>query len=178
MTMEHIAPAVSALELNAWIGWQLAKWDAWQAGIDSDWLRLPSGNPAWPELAGLFDHAVTPLHRYSDRILGAEPVAPAKMNAAEWPQLYAWAGVCLARHASACHAAAGDAEQLVEFQTRSAGVMVASARLALAHAATHCAWHLAGITHLLRSAGLEPPQRCDMIFWAMEQASASSTAGV
>lgn len=174
--MDALAPAVSVLELNDWLTWQLAKWDTWQAGQATDWLRLPSGNSAWPGLAALFAHAFAPLHRYGDFILGAEAVHPPELGGADWAQLHAWAARCLARHREACGAAADDPERQLSYQSRTAGTLVISARMALAQGATHCAWHLAGITHLLRHAGIEPPQQSDLLFWALEQQQGHNAA--
>lgn len=167
--MEQTSPAISALDLNAWLGWQLDHFNAWHATVETDWLRLPTGNAGFPVLASLVDHAFTPLHRYSDQVLGEEPVAPESLAQAAWPQLYAWAKVCLARHRAACQAAAPDPQRRVPFKTRSAGVLTVSANYALVHAATHCLWHLGGIVHLLRQAGIAPPQKSDLLFWALEQ---------
>jgi uncharacterized damage-inducible protein DinB len=166
--VEHAIPAITAVELNDWLAWQLERLDAWQATVDPAWLRIETGNPAFPVLAALLDHAYSPVHRYSDRVLGVEPVTPESLAQAAWPEIHAWAKICLARHREACLAAEQDAERLLQLPTRSMGTLTVSVRHALAQAATHCLWHLAGIAHLLRQAGIAPPQTSELIFWAAE----------
>lgn len=158
-------------ELANWLYWQLESWNSWAATRDPGWLALPTGNSGFPDLRIMLAHAFTPLHRYSDQALGVDPIAPPDMSAASWHELYGWGATCLKRYAQAVLAVSTAApEAIVNFQTRSAGVLHVKARLALAHAATHCFWHLGGVAHLLRQAGLEPPQRSDLIFWAREEA--------
>lgn len=163
-------------ELNAWLEAQLEQWAAWTESAGSfAWLQLPTGNPRFPSCGELFRHAFTPLRRYSAQTLGQAPPDDSHVPATDWAALAAWARDCLAEHRNAVDSLAP--EQAVEtfvFQTRSAGELRVEVRMALAHAATHCFWHLGGIAQLLRAAGHAPPQRSDLIFWAVQQRRSES----
>jgi uncharacterized damage-inducible protein DinB len=162
--------ALRLLDLNAWLDYQLGLWNGWVAAHDEQWLALPTGNPSFPDLAAMFAHAFTPLHRYSDQVLGQPPVPIPDFPQPSWRLLADWARVCLDRHREACEATpAAEAERIVDFVTRSFGTLSLPAGLTLAHGATHCAWHLGGMCHLLRLAGIEPPQKSDMIFWLLQR---------
>lgn len=154
------------LSLNAWIAYQLSNWEDWARGHDGAWLSLPTGNPAFPALGVFFRHAFTPLHRYSDQACGVEAADDSGVDASVWPDLTAWAWQCVSRHAE-CLGGMEPAwlDRPLRFKTRSAGELEATVGGALAHAATHCIWHLGGIAHLLRQQGIAPPGRSDMIFW-------------
>ncbi|MBN2080807.1 hypothetical protein JW859_01235 [bacterium] len=161
---------ISALELNAWLVWQLDKWAIWAENREPAWLATPTGNPDWPELNGMFVHAFTPLHRYADHLAGDEPVEYPQLPPADWPAALAWARRCLARHEQVASDLLPERGlELFEFKTRVAGTFTVPVRLALSHAATHCFWHLGGIAQLLRARGIDPPQGSDLLFWASEQ---------
>lgn len=154
--------------LCRWLARLLEQWDAWAAPRNPEWLGLPTGNPAFPAIGDFMRHAFTPLHRYSDQVLGAEPFDDSALDSRDWAALKSHAKACLARHAEACTATTGsDWARQIEFRTRSAGILKVGTADALTHAATHCVWHLGGVAHLLRAAGIEPPQRSDLIFMAM-----------
>jgi uncharacterized damage-inducible protein DinB len=162
------------LAYNAWLAYQLELWNEWARSRDDvAWLALPTGNPTFPTAAAMLAHAFTPLHRYSDQVLGVEAIAPPTLDAG-WPPLHAWAQTCLGRHAQACTAVLADPQRVVDFKTRSAGILTATAGIALTHAATHCFWHLGGVAHLLRAAGIAPPQHSDLIFWAGSRRDATA----
>jgi len=164
------AAVLPLADLHAWLWYQYKHWCSWAAERDAAWLSLPTGNPTLPTLSRLFGHAFTPLHRFADQVLGVEPLSPPDLSSADWPTLLAWAECCLARHREACRAALhSDPASIVSLTTRTAGILQVRVNHGLAHAATHCVWHLGGIAHLLRAAGIEPPQRSDMLFWAAEQ---------
>ena len=117
-------------------------------------------------------HAFTPLHRYSDQIAGVEPLDDSSIPIDDWSALSHHAWVCLRRHRGVCaEVAPSDWQRVIEFKTRSAGILRVSAALALTHAATHCVWHLGGVAHLLRSQGVEPPSRSDLIFTGLQPAN-------
>lgn len=162
---------IELLELNGWLASQLEGWRAWAAErSDATWLSLPTGNERFATCGELFRHAFTPLRRYSDQAAGREPADDSGIDPADWAALLTWANDCLEHHRQ-CSAALDPAaaEEVLEFKTRSAGVIHVSRRLALAHAATHCFWHLGGIAQLLRHGGTAPPQRSDLIFYAAAQ---------
>jgi uncharacterized damage-inducible protein DinB len=159
------------MELNAWLTSQQAEWKAWGADRDAAWLELPTGNERFPTLGAMFRHAFTPLHRYSAQAIAATPPDDAHIGTSDWQALIEWAETGLTSHRGACAVQTADtAEQVHTFQTRSAGPIAIQARLALAHAATHCFWHLGGIAHLLRREGIAPPQRSDLLWFGAESA--------
>lgn len=160
---------ISLMEMNGWLTAQLAAWRAWAADQPgSDWLTIASGNERFTDCGTLFRHAFSPLHRYSDQAVASEPVDDSHVDPADWEALSAWAETCLARHREVCADLERQPERGIEplvFRTRSAGELCVERRLALAHAATHCFWHLGGIAQLLRARGIAPPQRSDLIFF-------------
>lgn len=150
---------------SAWLEYQLRGWDDWAAARDNGWLALGSGNERFPSIGHFMRHAFTPLHRYSDQIAGAEPLEDEAVGVDNWPALSSHAWACLRRHRQVVESIGeSDFGLVLEFRTRSAGVLRVNNAIALTHAATHCAWHLGGVAHLLRSKGIEPPQRSDLIF--------------
>ena len=164
------AAGLPLADLHAWLWYQFKLWRDWTAENGDGWLAMPTGNPTFPTLGRLFGRAFTPLHRFSDQALGAEPITPPDFSAADWPALQAWAERCLARDREACRAAlVSDPTRTLHLKTRSAGELTVRMNHGLAHAAMHCYWHLAGVTHLLRAAGIEPPQHTDLLFWAAKQ---------
>ncbi|MCC7478144.1 hypothetical protein IT575_06760 [bacterium] len=151
--------------LNAWLDYQLGRWELWARERDNSWLGLPSGNPAFPTMGHFMRHAFTPLHRYSDQIAGSDPLDDSTVATDDWHVLIAHAKACIDRHREVCSSQQPeDFSRMVEFKTRSAGILHKSRGLALTHAATHCVWHLGGVAHMLRSQGIEPPGRSDLIF--------------
>ncbi len=151
--------------LSGWLEYQLAGWDAWATPRDQSWLRIESGNPAFPQIGSFMRHAFTPLHRYSDQVAGADPIDDVGVSIEDWSALSTHAWACLMRHREVCSSVSvSDWPRIIEFKTRSAGILKVSTALALTHAATHCVWHLGGVAHLLRSRGTEPPSRSDLIF--------------
>lgn len=166
------AAVLTIADLHAWLEYQLEVWRQWGAGRDGSCLVLPTGNHQFPTLGELFQHAFSPLHRYSDQVLGEPPITPPEIAPNNWPALLSWAEHCVARHAEACDVALHrPAAATIAFQTRSAGTRTLRLNHALAHAVTHCFWHLGGVVHLLRAAGHEPPQHTDLLFWAEKQLS-------
>lgn len=163
--------ALELADLNHWLKRQLEIWNAWAAERDEDWLGLDTGNQRWPTAGDLLLHAFTPLHRYADRVLDAKAADPPEAgDGPGWDYFRDWGRRCAERHRQAIaqlDPAAPTA--LVELDTQSMGRVQARATRCLAHAATHAAWHLGGLTHLLRKAGIEPPQRCDLLYWAVDQ---------
>jgi uncharacterized damage-inducible protein DinB len=159
---------VELLELNDWLSTQLNNWQDWAAAQDSaDWLSTPTGNERFSTIGELFRHAFSPLHRYSDQAAHSDPVDDSHVDPDKLDALLDWARVCLARHRDVIAAVSLDSgHETLIFRTRSAGELHVPSRMALAHAALHCFWHLGGIAQLLRVNGITPPQRSDLIFWA------------
>lgn len=154
------------LALSDWIAYQLGNWEEWAREKDGGWLGISTGNPAFPTLGYFFRHAFSPLHRYCDQIDGVEPVDDGGIDPADWSALTAWAWRCTGRHRD-CLLGLGPAwlDRPLRFKTRSAGELEVTLGGALMHAATHCTWHLGGMSHLLRSHGIAPPARSDLILW-------------
>lgn len=173
--MDHTrAPAganIELIDLNDWLAHQLDQWRSWAAGRDESWLGFETNNPQFPTAADLLMHAFGPLHRYADRILGAEPTPSPKADGElTWDFISDWASRCLARHREAIDQLdPDDPSRLVQFDTQSMGRVQARSTRVLAHAAMHAAWHLGGLIHLLRKTGLEPPQRSDFLYWGISQ---------
>jgi uncharacterized damage-inducible protein DinB len=163
--------ALELMDLNHWIRRQLRTWDAWAVEQDEAWLGLETGNSQWPTAADLLLHALTPLHRYADRVLDAETFDPPEStDGASWSFIRDWGQHCIDRHRQAIeHLEPDDPGKLVELETRSMGRVNARATRCLAHAATHATWHLGGLIHLLRRAGIDPPQRNDFLYWGIDQ---------
>ena len=155
------------LELNDWLTSQLATWKTWGEGRDPAWLELPTGNERFETLGELFRHCFTPLHRYSATAIAQTPPDDSHISPSDWPALLKWAAAGLEQHRAACAAQTPEsAETVMTFQTRSAGPITLRARHALAHAGTHCFWHLGGIAQLLRRADIAPPQKSDLLWYA------------
>jgi uncharacterized damage-inducible protein DinB len=159
---------IELLELNDWLASQLAAWQEWAAERrEQRWLELETGNERFPTCGALFRHAFTPLRRYAAQAAGNPPPDDSHVDPSDWQQLAAWAGESLAVHRDVCAGlTAAQADEVLGFVTRSAGTLAVARRMALAHAATHCFWHLGGIAQLLRASGTAPPQRSDLIFYA------------
>jgi uncharacterized damage-inducible protein DinB len=178
--MENPEPTAGACieltDLNQWLEYQLGQWNKWAAGRDEDWLALETGNPQWPTAADMLMHAFSPLHRYADTVLGVEPEPqPEPANGLTWEFICDWAVRCLRQHRQAVSQLdPANPGQLVTLNTRSMGPVQARSTRCLAHAATHAAWHLGGIIHLLRRAGSEPPQRSDLLYWGVAQEDQSN----
>jgi uncharacterized damage-inducible protein DinB len=161
--------------LNEWIAYQLRNWQDWARERDASWLGLATGNEKFPTLGHLFQHAFSPLRRYTDQAAGLPPTDDAHISAADWTQLTAWAWECLNAHRDLLLGfEPGWLDRPLEFTTRGAGVLRATVGGALTHAATHCVWHLSGTAHLLRSQGIAPPGRSDLLFWLADEDSAGA----
>lgn len=155
------------LEMNAWLTSQHNTWRIWGQGRDPAWLELPTGNERFDTLGSMFRHAFTPLHRYSASAVAQTAPDDSHISTSDWTALIDWAESGLTAHRAACAAqTAESADLIITFQTRSAGPIPLRTRHALAHAATHCFWHLGGIAHLLRRSDIEPPQRSDFLWYA------------
>jgi uncharacterized damage-inducible protein DinB len=162
--------SLSLLDFNAWIGYQLDKWVEWTEANGEDWLTWPTLNERYPTIGQLFIHSFSPLHRYSDQVVGAEPADDTQLHADSWVAVQLWARLCLERHREVCGGLkTGDAARMVRFQTRTVGELHVTIGECLTHACTHCFWHLGGIAQMLRLAGTTPPQHSDLIFWASER---------
>jgi hypothetical protein len=168
MTMNTELNEITGLnELSAWLHYQLAAWADWAAAGDGAWIGLASGNPAFPTLGAFFIHAWGPLQRYSAQHLLLPAVAPPDPPPTAWGELEVWARQNLERYDHAILSLTPETAELVYgFTTRSAGVIDVTPREVLFHAGLHCAWHLAGIAHLLRAAGTAPPSKLDFLFMA------------
>jgi len=151
--------------LDAWLESLIGSWDEWARARDAAWLALPTGNERHPKLGILFRHTFTPLARYADGVASVEPRTDEGISADDWPALRDWARTCLARHREVGATVESPAE-VRNFKTRSAGKLRTTPAIALTHAVTHAVWHLGGIAHLLRAAGIAPPQDSDLIFRA------------
>ncbi|HES58620.1 MAG TPA: hypothetical protein ENO21_04230 [Firmicutes bacterium] len=163
--------ALELIDLNQWLRRQLEIWDDWAAERSEDWLELETGNSQWPAAADLLMHAFTPLHRYADRVLDTAAADPPESgDGRSWSYIHDWGQRCIDRHRQAIEQLdPGDPGRLVELDTRSMGRVKARATRCLAHASTHAAWHLGGLIHLLRRAGIDPPQRSDFLYWGVDQ---------
>jgi uncharacterized damage-inducible protein DinB len=158
---------IALMVMSDWLGYQIGVWERWAAEGEGQWLTLPTGNPRHPTIGEMFKHAFTPLHRYASQVEGGDAVDDGQVSNSDWPALVDWAKRCQARHREACRKLKpGEGDRLVDFTTRSAGIVRVKVAEALSHAGMHSFWHLGGITHLLRQAGFEPPQRSDLILWA------------
>jgi uncharacterized damage-inducible protein DinB len=166
---------IELLELNDWLDRQLAAWDAWAAErTDEAWLALPTGNERFPTVGELYRHCFSPLLRYSAQAAENPPPDDSHIDPRSWAALHGWAVEALGNHRTVCSSVTREnADAVLPFTTRSAGVLSVTRRMALAHAATHCFWHLGGIAHLLRLSGIAPPQRSDLLFYAIAQAEAA-----
>jgi uncharacterized damage-inducible protein DinB len=158
--------ALSLVELSDWIGDVVTRWVAWSTDRDSEWLLWPTGNERFSTLGHLFIHAFSPMHRYADQVVGVEPADDSHINAHSWVALTTWAHQCQQRHREVSAMLGDAAGQVVDFHTRSAGVLQVSAAEALTQAVTHCYWHLGGVSHMLRLGGIAPPGGGDFIQWA------------
>jgi uncharacterized damage-inducible protein DinB len=156
-------------ELNGWLTSQLSGWEAWAGEAGTDWLKLDTGNERFPTVGELFRHAFSPLRRFTFDANG-RPADDSAVDATDWKALLGWARMSLELHREACLLLLPDtADEILELTLRSGAQLRIRRRLALAHGATHCFWHLGGIAHLLRHAGIAPPQRSDLLFFAAEQ---------
>lgn len=164
------------LALNEWLGYQLGNWQDWAREREAGWLALATGNAQFPTIGHFFRHAFSPLHRYADQAAGQDAADDSAVDPADWAALTAWAWQCLERHHDLLlEFEPGWLDRDMRFKTRSAGLLETTVGGALAHAATHAVWHLGGITHLLRSQGITPPQRSDMILWLSHQLKEAET---
>jgi uncharacterized damage-inducible protein DinB len=161
--------SIKLLDLNAWLSYQLELWREWAAQRDRQWLALPTGNPTFGSIGQMFAHAFTPLDRFAGQTQGEEPQQYPEFVNPSWSELTDWAQQCIERHREACLATAADADRDFNYVSRSSGTFMIPVWLGLAQGATHCAWHLGGLAHLLRFQGVEPPQRSDLLFGAFER---------
>lgn len=153
--------------LLGWLAYLRQAWRTWAEGRDASWIERPTGNETFATLGRLYLHAWTPMHRYADQMLGSERADAPNPPPQDIEGLDAWAGQCLARFEQALRLLPTLSDQAPRtYQTRSAGELKATPYEVLTHAALHCAWHLAGISHLLRQAGIAPPPRMDLIHYA------------
>ena len=162
---------ISVDTLRSWISWQLDIWEDWAAQqADESWLKVETGNTNHPDVARMLLHAFGPVRRYAERILGSEPFDDSGLDVDNFEVLAGFARECLAIHANAQQKfSAEEARVETKYQTRSAGEWTITAEEAFTHSLTHCFWHLGGIVQLLRSRGIAPPQRSDLIFFAAQQ---------
>jgi hypothetical protein len=157
------------IELSDWIAYQLRNWEEWTAQQGTDWIALPTQNERQKTFGEFFWHSFSPMHRYADSAIGETPEDDSDLDKTSWPILLERAKVCHARHREVCEMLSSEqADREVDFATRSAGILRITPRVALTHAALHCAWHLGGLVHMLRDRGIVPPQRSDFILWAIE----------
>lgn len=153
--------------ITGWLLYQLEAWCKWAAGRDEAWIQHPTGNERHPTLGRLFLHAWTPMHRYADQMLGSVRADAPDPPPEDFTGLDAWAGQCLQRFEEAARLLPALADRSPRtYLTRSAGELKATPYEVLMHAALHCIWHLAGLAHLLRQAGIAPPPNLDLILFA------------
>lgn len=162
---------IELTDLNFWLKYQLGQWNAWADGRGNDWLDLETGNPDFPTAGVMLMHAFSPVHRYGDRILGVDPVEPPKpAGALTWTFISDWAEKCIHRHRQAIDFLdPANPGKLAQFSIQSMGAVQVRATRCLAHAVNHAVWHLGGIIHLLRRAGIAPPSRSDFLYWGIDQ---------
>jgi len=163
--------SIALEDVNGWLEYQLGQWNAWAEGRGDNWLALETNNPDFPTAGVMLMHAFTPLHRYADRILGRNPIDPPDPDAElTWPFISDWAARCILRHREAVEQLdPADGGKLVQFSIQSMGPVQVRTTRCLAHAASHAVWHLGGIIHLLRKAGIAPPSRSDFLYWGVDQ---------
>ena len=148
------APSTAALtfrELLDYTAAEHAQWERWLAARPASVLDLPVGTGRTATVRGLIHHTFVVERRYADRLLGDEPTPYESVPADDVATLFAAgreARAKLERYLAG--ATDTDLARRMEFQTISAGVMVASARKVIAHALLHGIRHWAQLATALR----------------------------
>ena len=131
-----------------------ARWERWLSARPASVLDLPFGTGRTATVRGLIHHTFVVERRYADRLLGDEPTPYESVPADDVATLFA-AGRAARAKLERYLAGATDADlaRRMEFQTISAGAMVATARKVVAHALLHGMRHWAQLATAMRQHG-------------------------
>jgi uncharacterized damage-inducible protein DinB len=153
--MTETADALTFRELLGYTDGETRRWEAWLRERPAA-LDVPMGEGRWKTVGELVFHTFHVERRYAERLLG-EPVTPYEAiphgTLDEIFAVYPEARRRMERFVA--QAAAEEWNEQIQFETITAGTLVASKRKVVAHALLHGIRHWAQIATALRQAGYD-----------------------
>lgn len=157
--------------MNALSGEQLL---AWVEVTSTEWRALLTAHPealAFPcdlreteSVAQALQHIVAVELRYAQRLADLPQSDYAVIPYGSVDEIYRTHDMAMTLYRELLARADFDWEQIVEFQTRSAGTLKSSRRTILVHALMHSIRHYAQLATLVRQHGVKPGWQMDYLF--------------
>ncbi len=138
-----------------------------------NWLQFLADQPAVKQLPcgiyntatvlGLVRHIIAVEFRYSQRLAALDVTAYEQIPEDSLATLAALHTEAVERFRALLHDSTQNWDEVVEFNTLSAGTLRATRRKVLAHAQLHAVRHWAQLATLVRAAGYPPPFGGDLL---------------
>lgn len=157
---------LTADELLAWLEHTTTCWREFLAA-HPEALDLPCDVRESSRVADLLRHIVAVELRYAERLAGLPATSYDDLPCDTVEAVFAVHDRAMALLREAMAATDTDWEEVIEFQTRSAGLLRASRRTVLVHAATHSIRHYAQLATLLRQLGLGAGLGLDYLYMGL-----------
>lgn len=159
--------ALTVEELQAWFERTTKGWRQLVAK-NPQVLSLPCDVRETSSVAQLLQHIVAVELRYAERLRGLPESAYDAIPYSSAEEIYATHDRAMDLLRGLPKWSAADWEHVLEFQTRSAGILHASRRVILVHLFMHSIRHYAQLATLVRQHGVKPDWGMDYLFMAME----------
>ena len=151
-------------ELLAYTEEENRRWKRWLEQ-HPEALAVSAGIAGEDDVAGLLVHIFAVELRYAERITGLPVSEYDKLRSANLDQIFGIADDARKKFKQfLATAKQQDLDQVMTFETRSAGMVSASKRKILAHAMLHGVRHWAQIATALRKAGYKQDWQHDFLF--------------
>lgn len=158
-----------ALSVDELLAWSERTHDGWRALLTQhpEALALPCDVREGETVHDLVLHIVAAELRYAERLAGREATTYEALPRGDAAALYATHDRATALLREALAREDVDWEEVLEFQTRSAGVLRATRRTILVHLALHGIRHYAQLATIVRQHGVTPGWGMDYLFMGL-----------
>ena len=157
-----MTPALTLEELLGWSDESTRHWLTFLADQPAV-QQLPCGIYGAATVLGLVRHIVAVELRYSQRLIGQPATAYEQIPEDSLQALAALHAQAMERLRAVLHDSAQDWDEVIEFNTLTAGTLRATRRKVMAHALLHSVRHWAQLSTLTRAAGHPSPLGGDLL---------------
>lgn len=149
-----MSAGISIAELLRYTELENAKWHHWLGQKGPDFLDTTLELAGTRDLRGVLLHIFAVELRYAERLLGLPPTPYEELPTGTLDELFSIAGNAREKlRRFLASASEGELREVLTFETRTAGTLVASKRKCLAHALLHGIRHWAQVATALRQQG-------------------------